>query len=167
MISFHISFRFDTGMPPRAIISKITTDSTTGRVFWVQPSGGEVPILRYQVMYKLKSDFRFVFTRGPDVESSSRTAVITNLKPYTEYNIYVVSVLPKQLEVSVGSGMNLIDSPLYRLQTDVDGKKVISLINLLIPVYVANCWNFNSTRIVLPDPCLAWCSVQSRGLLIG
>lgn len=127
-------------MPPRAIISRITTESTSGRVFWVQPKGGEVPVLRYEVMYKLKSVFRFVFTRGPVVGSSSRTAVITNLKPYTEYNIYVVSVLPKQLEVSVGEGKNMIDSPLYRLQTDVDGKKAnVSL--LFGPMYVASIYH--------------------------
>ena len=85
-------------------------------------AGGEVPILRYEVMYKLKSDFRFVFTRGPVEVNTARTAVITNLKPYTEYNIFVVSVLPEQLEMSLGKKKNRIESPLYRLQTDVDGK---------------------------------------------
>lgn len=109
-------------MPPRPIISKMTTESTTGKIIWVQPRGGDVPILRYEVMYKQRADHRFTFTQGPVVGSSSRTAIIARLKPYTEYNIYVASILPEQLEVSVGSGTNLIRSPMYRVQTDVDGK---------------------------------------------
>jgi len=111
-------------MPPRSIISKMTTESTTGKIIWVQPGGGDVPILRYKVMYKQRADHRLTFTQGPVVKSDSRNAVIADLKPYTEYNIYVASVLPDQLEVSVGTGTNLIRSPMYRVQTDVDGPEI-------------------------------------------
>ena len=114
-------------MPPRPIISKMTTESTTGEIIWVQPSGGDVPILRYEVMYKQRADHRLTFTQGPVVKSDSRNAVIADLKPYTEYNIYVASVLPDQLEVSVGTGTNRIRSPMYRVQTDVDGRSCLCL----------------------------------------
>eukprot|EP00794_Sanderia_malayensis_P008055 gene8055-8918_t len=89
-------------LPPRAVILSIHTDSTTATVDWNQPRGGEVPILRYEVMYKLKSDFSFTFTPGPRELNTSRQALITNLKPYTEYNIYVVTVLPAELKNSLG-----------------------------------------------------------------
>ena len=115
-------FDYFSGMPPRSIISKMTTESTTGKIIWVQPRGGDVPILRYEVMYKQRADHRLTFTQGPVVGSGLRTAIIARLKPYTEYNIYVASILPEQLEVSVGSGTNMIRSPMYRVQTDVDGK---------------------------------------------
>ncbi len=80
-----------------------------------------MPILRYEFMYKLKSDFSFNFTPGPRERNTSRTALITKLKPYTEYNIYVVTVLPAELKNSLGKRGNRIESPLYRFQTDVDG----------------------------------------------
>ena len=122
LVFISLSLFHFTVMPKRPIISKMTTESTTGTIRWVQPRGGDVPILRYEVMYKPREDLRFTFTQGPVVDKDSRTAVVTGLKPYTEYHIYVAPALPKQLEESVVTEKDQIRSPLYRVQTDVDGR---------------------------------------------